>query len=52
MKKHITYAIAIAILAGVWSTGCDKDSNNTSTTMRTSQFAGVQGTCTNGGVKV
>ena len=52
MKKQITTAIAIAILAGVWNTGCNEDNNTSATTMRTSQFAGAQGSCTNGGVKI
>ena len=54
MKKHITVALFIAVLAGVYQTGCNEDKNESSpiTTMRTTMFEGVQGSCTNGGVKV
>ena len=53
MKKHITYAIAIAILAGVWSTGCDEDeSDTTNSNVRTTSFDGAEGGCTNGGIKI
>ena len=55
MKKHITAAIVIAVLADVWNTGCNEDKNNdtsTTTTMRTTSFEGALGSCTNGGVKI
>ena len=53
MKKHITIAIFMAAMAVLY-TGCNEDNNNntSATTMRTSQFAGSQSNCTNGGVKV
>ena len=53
MKKHFTSAIVIAVLAGVWSTGCDDDNHDTSViaTMRTVSFDGAQDRCTHGGVK-
>ncbi|MBQ9816101.1 MAG: collagen-like protein [Proteobacteria bacterium] len=53
MKKYITAVISIAIIACM-NTGCHEDKNNTSpiTTMQTTQFDGVQGNCSNGGVKI
>ena len=52
MEKHITAAIAIAILASLY-TGCATGiSDGQSSTIRTSQFDGAQGSCTNGGVKI
>ena len=54
MKKYITTALLIAVIACVWNTGCNKDNSNTSstTTTRTSQFSGAQGGCANGGEKI
>ena len=55
MKKHITVAVLIAVLAGVWNTGCNEDKKNdtsTTTTMRTTSFEGALGSCVNGGVKI
>ncbi len=53
MKKNITVALFIAVLAGMYHTGCEENKNDTSTTtMRTTLFEGAQGNCTNGGVKV
>ena len=54
MKKNIKIALFIAVLAGVYHTGCDENKNESSpiTTMRTTAFDDAQGNCTNGGIKV
>ena len=54
MKKHITAAIVIAVLTGVWNMGCDEDNNDTSGTaaMRIVSFNGAQDRCNHGGIKI
>ena len=42
----------IAVLSCLLYAGCNEDSNNPTTTMRTTPFEGAQDRCTNGGVKI
>ena len=57
MKKQITIALFIAILIGVYQTGCadgqgEQEGSGTKTTIQTTKFEDAQGDCTNGGVKI
>lgn len=53
MKKSIPIAIFMAVLIGAWQTSCSENQTDaTTTTIQTSEFNGVQGNCTNGGVKI
>ena len=54
MKKHTIHTLSIITLSCIlFHTGCNEDKKDTSTTtMRTTQFDGAQGNCTNGGVKI
>ncbi|MBO5752461.1 MAG: hypothetical protein J6S69_02055, partial [Proteobacteria bacterium] len=54
MKKHIHTITIMAILAGIYHSGCTDAAPQgaTSTTTQTTQFDGAQGNCTNGGVKI
>ena len=52
MRKHMAAAIVIAVLTA-YGTGCNEGNNdNPSTAIRTSQFDGIEGDCTSGGVKI
>ena len=55
MRTHTILTLSVIILSCLlFNTGCNEDNNNpsTTTTIRTSQFAGTQGNCTSGGVKI
>ena len=54
MRKYISAAALMAILAGIFCISCTEDNDNSSatTTMRTTLFTGAEGGCEDGGVKI